>query len=809
MMTVRMANPAPDVVGLSSAEAARRLQSDGPNDTAPAEGHRGLLQLVSFVANPLVVILLLAAVASFFLGDRINGAIIVALVLFSTVLDSVQNARSRIAVRKLQSEVAPQATVMRDGTWKTLPRREVVVGDVVRLTAGDLVPADAKLLEERELHVQESALTGESMPVEKEVGTGNDDEHVFLGTAVVSGTATALVEATGVNTRFGKIVVQLGRRAPESDFERGLREFGMLIMRLVIFLVLFVTAAMLFLHRDPFQSLLFGVALAVGLTPEFLPMITSLTLGKGAVRMSRHKVIVKNLASIQNLGSMDVLCSDKTGTLTSGEMSLEHSVDPTGKDSTEPERLGKLNALFQTGVPTALDAAVLEKAGKDEEGYAKVDEVPFDFERRRVSVVVEKEGQRLLVCKGAPEGVFSVCKAVPNEAVKLADGYGNDGYRVLAVASRPIGEETHYGPEDETGLELAGFLLFLDPPLPDALDVLHRLKASGIEVKVITGDSEAVSRHVCQSIGLDPGEIVLGDRVESLSEKALGILAEKTTVFARVNPTQKDKIILALKHCGHVVGYMGDGINDAPSLHTADVGISFSGATDVAKDAAQIILVERDLMLLHKGVLEGRVAFGNVMKYLFMGTSSNFGNMFSMAGAALFLPFLPMLPTQILLNNLMYDLAQVTIPSDQVDSSYLRKPKRWDIALVRDFMVWIGPISSVFDFLTFWVLLQVFHASEREFHAGWFVESVATQTLVIFVIRTSREPWKSRPSRPLAFTVLLMVGLSLVLPFTGVGKLLGFDPLPPAYFGFLALATGGYLVIVDLVKRRLMARYAA
>ena len=798
-----------DVKGLSSSEAAERFAQYGPNDPAPQEHRHRLAILLAFVSNPLVVILLLAAIASIGLGDRVNGGIILVLVVFSVALDSVQNIRSQAAVKALQSGIAPTTLSLRDGEWKEIPRLQVVPGDVVRLAAGDLVPADCRLVDERDLHVQEAALTGESLPVEKEVGTGTDEELVFLGTAVVSGTATALVEKTGPNTRFGDIVSRLRKRAPDTEFEHGLRQFGLLIMRLVVFLVLFATTAMILLHRDPFESVLFGVALAVGLTPEFLPMITTLTLAKGAVRMAKHKVIVKNLASIQNFGSMDILCSDKTGTLTSGDMTLEKSVDADGKEADEPRRLGELNALFQSGVASPLDAAILKATGKDAEGYTKVDEIPFDFERRRVSVVVESDGRRQLVCKGAPEGVFQVCPNVSEATRALVDEMGADGYRVLAVASRDIQQQSHYGPEDETGLNLVGFLAFMDPPLPDALDVLHRLRGAGIEVKVISGDSEPVSRHVCSAVGLDPGTIVQGDEIERMSDAALGATAERTAVFARVNPAQKNRIILALKSRGHVVGYMGDGINDAPSLHTADIGISFAGATDVAKDAAQIILVDRSLSLLQRGVLEGRMAFGNVMKYLLMGTSSNFGNMFSMAGAAVFLKFLPMLPTQILLNNLMYDLAQVTIPTDLVDPSFISKPKRWDMRLITQFMIWIGPISSIFDFLTFWVMLSVFRANEFLFHTGWFVESLATQTLVIFVIRTRNQPWKSHASRPLTMTTLLIVALGILLPFLPIARYFGFVPLPAAYFVFLALATGVYLMLVDIVKRRIMGRLLA
>ncbi|HTQ10640.1 MAG TPA: magnesium-translocating P-type ATPase [Fimbriimonadaceae bacterium] len=797
--------------GLTSAEAAQRLLKFGPNDPAPPERRHRFAILAAFVSNPLVVILLLAAGVSFGVGDHVNAIIIFTLVVISVAMDSIQNARSQAAVKKLQSGIAPTATVIRDGQWKEIPRKDVVPGDLVQLNAGVLVPADCRLVTERDLHVQEAALTGESLPVEKEVGTGNDEELVFLGTSVVSGTATALVEKTGPDTRFGDIARRLRVKAPETEFERGLHRFGMLIMRAVLFLVLFSFLALIGFKHDtnPLAALLFAVALAVGLTPEFLPMITTLTLSKGAVRMSKHKVIVKNLASIQNFGSMDILCSDKTGTLTSGEMTFEKSLDATGADSTAPLDFAKLNAVFESGVPNPLDAAILAKTGSDTAGYTKIDEIPFDFERRRVSVVVEQSGKRILISKGAPEAVIAACAGVDPKSTELAESLGAEGYRALGVAYREIPNQDHYGPDDEKDLKLAGFLAFMDPPLPDALEVIHRLAGAGIEVKVITGDSGVIAEHVCKQIGMTPGEILLGDDIDKMTDTALAAVAEKTTLFARVNPAQKNRIILALKARGHVVGYMGDGINDAPSLHTADIGISFASATDVAKDAAQIILVERSLSLIHRGVLEGRMAFGNVMKYLLMGTSSNFGNMFSMAGAAIFLPFLPMLATQILLNNLLYDLSQVTIPTDLVDPSFIHKPKRWDMRLIRDFMVYIGPISSIFDFLTFWVMLNIFKAGEKLFHTGWFVESLATQTLVIFVIRTMNSPWKSMPSKPLLATTLLIVLIGALLPYTPLAAPLGFVALPAGYFVFLIAVTIVYLGLVEVFKRMLMRRLAA
>jgi Mg2+-importing ATPase len=813
--------------GLTSAEAQERFETAGPNEPTPVQRATLLRQLLLFLTNPLVLILLIASIIAGVLGEVVNAVIIVVMVLLSVALNFVQTARSQRAADRLRAQVAPTATVRRDGKWKEIHRREVVPGDVIRLGAGDLVPADARLLEAHDLHVQQAALTGESLPAEKEAIAPSSDttpllerlDMVFLGTSVVSGAATAIVLKTGRATAFGDIAVRLAAKAPETEFERGMRRFSLLIMRTVVFLVLFVFLVNVAFQRNLFESLLFAIALAVGLTPEFLPMITTVTLGQGALHMARQKVIVKHLAAIQNFGSIDVLCSDKTGTLTSGDMALGQTLDPFGETAEQVFLLAYLNSFHETGIKSPLDVAILKHASLDMQNYRKLDEVPFDFERRRLSVVVEHDGQRLMVTKGAPESVLSCCTSYevdgqrhPFDAQARAQcettykHLSQQGYRVLAVASRVLPVQAAYRLQDERELALAGYLAFIDPPLKDAAEVLERLRQDGIEVKIVTGDNELVTRHICEQVGLDPGEIVLGEALDKMSDTALAHVVEQTTIFARVSPAQKNRIILALKSRRHVVGYIGDGINDAPSLHAADVGISVSTAVDVAKDAAEIILLERSLQVLHQGILEGRKAFGNVMKYLLMGTSSNFGNMFSMAGAAVFLPFLPMLPTQILLNNFLYDLAQVTIPTDNVDASMIQKPHRWDITLIRNFMIFIGPISSIFDFLTFFIMLSVFHSSESLFHTGWFVESLATQTLVLFIIRTAGNPLRSRPSRPLTITTLLIVAFGMLLPFTPVAGALGFTPLPLTYFVFLFSMTVIYLLLVEVVKRLLMRR---
>ena len=812
------------IFGLTPQEAAARLDQFGPNEPTATRRHSLFSDFLHAFSNPLVLILVIAAVISAFMGEAVDAGIIGVIVLLSAIIDVAQTYRSQQAMERLRDRVAPTATVLRGGEWKEIQRREVVPGDIIRLSAGDLVPADARLLVARDLYVQQAALTGESLPCEK-AATGEPvspkaeaRNMVFLGTSVVSGTATAEVVATGPRTAFGDISARLAAHPEETAFDHGLRNFSQLLARTVLFLVIFLIVASILRHRDPFQSLLFAVALAVGLTPEFMPMITSVTLSKGAVAMARKKVIVKHLSAIQNLGSLDVLCSDKTGTLTAGTMSLDRSLDPFGNPSQRALELAYVNSKFETGIRSPLDDVILHQSPPRMEGGTKCDEIPFDFERRRLSVVVERQSRRILITKGAPEGILSLLSGyevngkiepVSEDAAKrfqhTSDELNSQGFRSLAVAYVEVPARPNYSVGDECNLILAGFLTFSDEPLADAAQVMASLKQDGVEVKVISGDNDRVTGHVCAQVGIASGHILTGDELERMTDPALGHDVEETRVFARISPAQKNRILLALKHNGHAVGFMGDGINDAPSLHAADVGISVSTAVDVARDSADVILVEPGLRVLHDGIIEGRKAFGNVMKYLLMGTSSNFGNVLSMAAASFFLPFLPMLPTQILLNNLLYDVGQLTIPTDNVDDTYLQKPQRWNINLIRNFMVFIGPVSSLFDFLTFYVLLHVFRSSEAQFHTGWFVESLATQTLVLFVIRTSKNPLRSRPSRPLLATCLAVVAIGIYLPFSPLAGMLGFTRLPAAYFAFLVIATGTYLLLVEFAKRRLLS----
>jgi P-type Mg2+ transporter len=828
------ADAAKAFTGLTSKEAQERLSQYGPNEPTPVAHGAIARELLALLVNPLVIILLIAAVISGVLGQTADAGIIFVMVVLGVSINFVQTYRSQRAIEHLREHVSLTATVLRDQTWQEVKRREVVPGDLVRLSAGDLVPADGQLLQARDLYVQQAALTGESMPTEKDAGPsdakpggGPDTSYlVFLGTSVVSGTGTVRILATGARTMFGAIAKRLVVRPEETEFERGLRRFGMLIMRAVFFLVFFILATRIALHKDAFESFVFAVALAVGLTPEFLPMITSVTLARGAVRMARDQVVVKHLPAIQNFGSIDIFCSDKTGTLTTGEMTLESSVDASGKPSDRPLSLAYLNSQFETGIRSPLDAAILKDTARKTEGYRKVDEIPFDFNRRRLSIIVERDtaqgSEKILITKGAPEGIIALCDSFEaagetrppeaegaEQARKAYQALCSRGFRVLAVASRIVQGSDGFSPADEHSFALAGFLAFADPPTADAAESVAAMKRDGVQVKILTGDNELVAQHVCSCVGLDNPTVVLGDDLEKMTDTALGHVAEQTTIFARVSPMQKLRIILALKHRGHVVGYMGDGINDAPSLHAADVGISVATAVDVARDAADIILLKPGLAILHRGIIEGRRASANVLKYLLMGTSSNFGNMFSMAGASLFLPFLPMLPTQILLNNFLYDAAQITIPSDNVDDSYIRSPQRWDMRLIRNFMIFIGPISSIYDFLTFYVLLHFFHAGEPLFHTGWFIESLATQTLVLFVIRTMGNPLKSRPSLPLAMTTIAIVIIGVLLPISPLARILGFTPLPGPFFAFLAISVVTYMVLVEFAKRLLFSKYTA
>jgi Mg2+-importing ATPase len=851
------ATPAASIsaAGLTSAEAARRLRADGPNALGSA-GRRGLLAvLVGQFASPLVLILVAASLISLAVGDRVEAAIILTIVASSAALGFVQEARSEVAVAALQARLALRASVVRDGKQQDILIRDVVRGDVVVLGAGDIVPADARLLEANHLFVDESSLTGESAAALKtprpgDLDPGKDEDRAglaFFGTSVVSGTARAVVTATGARTSYGAIARRLAERAPETDFQHGVRAFGMLIGRVTLILVVGVFAVNVALERPLLQALLFAIALAVGLTPELLPAIVTLNLTRGARALTAHGVLVKRLPAIQNLGSVTVLCTDKTGTLTQGKLELVKAVgidkDDAGEASNALE-LAYLNSHFQASFENPLDTAVLAAAPRpaDLAAFRKLAELPYDFNRRMLSVVVQRGDEPpILVTKGAPEAIVAcsttvredhtaraIRKAEHDRLAKLVDDASADGFRLVAVASRALKpDELVALPAASTGstpvvisglsdadrlereLTFEGVVFFSDPPKEGVMETIAALAGQGVALKVITGDNELVARHVAAQVGLAVESVLSGEEMRRLTHPALVARAPRTTIFARVDPDQKLQVIRALRESGHVVGYMGDGINDAPALHVADVGISVDNATDVARSAADVILLEPSLAAISRGVTEGRRTFANTLKYIRMGTSSNFGNMLSMAGAAALLPFLPMTPGQILLNNLIYDASQTAIPSDNVDPDVEAEPARWDVHAIERFMVVIGPVSSLFDYLTFGLLLLMLGNNERSFHAGWFVESLFTQILVVLVIRTRRSPfWLSRPSRQLGAAIVAALALAVLLPLSPLGSVLGFGGLPWQFWPLLAVIVATYLALVELVKRWFARREA-
>ncbi|HML42612.1 MAG TPA: magnesium-translocating P-type ATPase [Hyphomicrobium zavarzinii] len=814
---------------MTRAEASERYEKFGPNDVL-AERARPLWRaVVDRFSNPLILILLFASALSAWTGDVLSFAIIVAIVLLSVVLDVVQQRRAENAVDALRRSVGLKATVVRDGTEAELPVERLVPGDVVRLSAGDIVPADCRLLEAASLYVNQSLLTGEPYPVAKDAAatatSGSPAEAlnaVFAGTSVISGSATALVCETGRRTELGAVARSLTARRPRDAFERGIQDFGLLMMRLTIFLVLFVLSAHTLFDRPWLESLIFALALAVGLTPELLPMVFTVTLANGARRLAERRVIVKRLASIHDLGAMDVLCTDKTGTLTQADVAVAHHVDAEGTPSARVFELAYLNSTLASGIASPLDRAVVAHENLPDSGWSKVDECPFDFERRRVSVLLEKNGDRLLVVKGAPEDILSLSTRLEQAngatgpmdeawARRLTGEFerlGEDGYRVLAVAVRNLGPSERDARAAERDLTFAGFLAFVDPPKPDAANAIRELKKAGVTVKILTGDNERITQHICRELDIEVTGLLTGTEIDGLSDEALRARLPSTTIFCRVLPQQKARILAALKHAGHVAGFLGDGINDASALNVADVGISVDTAADVAKEAADMVLLDRNLDVVLEGVREGRRTVENVTKYILMGSSSNLGNMVSMAGAALFLPFLPMLPTQVLLNNLLYDLSEVGVPFDRVDPETVSRPIRWDLGLIKRVMLILGPLSSLFDFFTFWALLTLFGGNEQIFQSGWFVESLATQTLVVLVIRTHRRPWKSRPHILLASLSIGVALAGVLIPFTPLGTLFGLVPLPPLFYALLVATVAVYLASVEFVKRAIYAQTA-
>jgi P-type Mg2+ transporter len=809
--------------GLDTAQVRSRLATYGPNDAATVKRSPLWLQFLARFRNPLVFILLVASGLSAATGDVASFFIVLTIVMISMTLDFVQEVRAQNAVEALRRSVAVQATVRRDGVSLSVPIDQLVPGDIVELIAGDLVPADSRLLESRDLFVNQALLTGEPYPAEKQasdaaLGAENPagaSNAVFAGTSVISGTATLVVCRTGGRTALGHLATSLAEKPPATAFAVGIRRFGMLIMYLTVLMVLFVLVVNISFHRPVLESLMFALALAVGLTPELLPMIVTVTLARSAMGLSKRKVIVKRLTAIHDLGAMDVLCTDKTGTLTEATIKLVRAIDGRGVESERAYAYAFVNSRFESGMKSPLDQAILAARPFGMTGWRKLDEVPFDFERRRVSVLVEHDAVRRLIVKGAPEDLLRLSARYEGEDGKeqpldtetrhtfeaTLDALGAQGFRALGIASRIV-DRSHETAAitDESELVFAGFAVFLDPPKASAGATIQAMAAAGISVKVLTGDNELVTRHVFAEIGVPVTGVLTGDALTPLSEEALIGQLARVNLFCRVNPQQKLRILLALKKLGHVVGFMGDGINDAPALHAADVGISVDGAADVARAAADLILLEHDLSVVREAVLHGRSTVQNVSKYVLMGSSSNFGNMFSMAGAALFLHFLPMLPIQILLNNLLYDVSEIAIPFDRVDPEATAGPVKWDVRLIERFMLVFGPVSSVFDFLTFYALLYLFGAGEALFQTGWFIESITTQVMVVFAIRTRRRFFQSRPHGFLVTMALGSVAVAIVLPLLSMGRWFGFVAPPPLFFVYLIGATAAYLVLVEITK---------
>ncbi len=834
--------------GLTQEEADARLEKYGPNNVAQEKAQHWSSRLLGMYIHDPLSLLLTGLVILSYLSDDIRSTIVIgAMVVLSLLLRFIQESKADTAAAKLKAMINVTATVLRDGQRREVPLEKLVPGDVVVLAAGDMIPADIRVVTAKDLFISQASLTGESFPIEKfdapetraNVQPLEITNVCFMGTNVESGTATAVVMVTGKGTYFGGMAKSITGTQAQTSFDVGIKQFTMLMIAFMSFMAPTVFLVNWLTKGDWFEAFMFSLAVAVGLTPEMLPMIVTVCLSKGALAMSRLKVIVKRLNSIQNFGAMDVLCTDKTGTLTMDRVVLEKHCDVVKDESDEVLRLAFYNSHFQTGLKNVLDRAILVHTEVKLNGHTKVDEIPFDFSRKIMSVVVANNGAHQLITKGAPEEVFRRCsqfelnkKLLPMDPVLLADlkeeynDLSADGFRVLAIAYKNVEPKAAFSKADEADLTLAGYVAFFDPPKDSSAAALAALSKHGVQAKVLTGDNELVTKKICEEVGLNVEHVVVGADVEKASDAELADMAEKTTVFARLSPAHKRRIILALKSRNHVVGYMGDGINDAPALRAADVGISVDTAVDIAREAADIILLEKSLLVLENGVLEGRKVFANIQKYIKMGASSNFGNMFSVLGASAFLPFLPMKPVQVLTNNLLYDFSQVPIPTDEVDPEFVAKPQPWSIKGLTRFIFFIGPISSIFDYTTFFMMLYIFKCYlydptavanspaaamnqhyESLFQAGWFVESLATQTLIVHIIRTNKLPFfQSRASWPLAFTTILIIAAGIALVYSPIGTYLGFAPLPWLYWPLLALTLLLYCTLCQGVKMWLVSR---
>ncbi|MCX6764466.1 MAG: magnesium-translocating P-type ATPase [Candidatus Nealsonbacteria bacterium] len=818
--------------GLSEKEARKRLKKYGFNEPAKRKKKNVFIQILLKFTSPLVIALLVIAIISIFLGETISAILIFLMAIMSVLLSFFQEHRAGKEVEKLIEMVRTTATVYRNRNPKEVRIQELVPGDIVELFAGDMIPADLRIISCKDLFINQASLTGESFPVEKfstPITSKNDsmselNNIAFMGSSVVSGGALGVVLKTGASTQFGELSQKVAGIETETGFEKGIRSFTFLMIRSTLLMVFFIFAINALRRGDFIESLLFSIGVAVGLMPEMLPMMVTINLSKGAIAMSKKEVIVRRLGSIQNFGAMDILCTDKTGTLTMNKIVLEKHCDVAGKESEDVLRYAYINSFYQTGLKDLLDQTILKHEKILLKQFKKIDEVPFDFLRRIMSVVVETDSERTIISKGAPEEIFKRCShyELDGEIFKTNnkiflnlkkeyESLSSEGFRVLAIAYKKVNNKKEiFSKEDESDLILKGYVAFFDPPKPSVKPTILELKKIGIEFKILTGDNDLVTKKICKDVGLEIKGLVTGDQIERLSDKEIQGLVENTTIFARLSPSQKARIVSALRENKHIVGYLGDGMNDAPALKASDVGISVNNAVDIAKESADIILLRKSLTVLREGVIEGRRIFGNILKYVKMGASSNFGNMLSMTGGSMFLPFLPMLPIQILLNNFLYDMSQVALPTDEVDKEYINRARPWNVGYIKKFMFIIGPISSLYDFLTWGVMLFVFNAFSfpELFHTGWFIESLCTQTLVIHIIRTGKIPFiESKPSRLLFLSSILIVTIGIMIPFSPLAESFGFVAPPALYFLLLFFMIVTYLLFVQVVKKWFIKKY--